>query len=194
MGQLSYSRHFLLLTGFTVSLGAVSFAHPPVGFAFTVALYGGLHATALVLALRKRAPLWRKSLFVAAAAGLCVLAVRTAVYVGQLSVMPGGDARFYWIAGDSAVLGAASYGILVGRLQFSRLAAWDLVIIAVGCLLATSAALFVLTRAHIQSPWVLAAAWWYAFSAGLWHFDRRSRVQGPTGELTCSGRTPSPRN
>jgi hypothetical protein len=44
------------------------------------------------------------------------------------------------------------------------------------CVLATSLAFFARTHAELLGGWWLAAAWWFAFSGGLWYFDTRGNA------------------
>jgi hypothetical protein len=150
------------------------------------ALYGALHASALVLALRMRQPFWRRCVFIFAAAGLSLLTLRAGpVGMRLFGALPGNGA-FYAALGVSAAMGAAAYGILIRLFGLCALTVISIVVIAAGCVLATYGAVFTLTHFHSLGRWWLAVFWWYAFSGGLWY-------QGLSGDRTCSRRTPTPR-
>jgi hypothetical protein len=168
----------LLLAGFGVWLGIT--ARPPLSdnLSASSVLYGALHASALVFALRARQPFWRKCLFIVAAAGLTLAALRVGMGEMQLSatLAPGmlsGYAALYAAVGFSAATGAVAYGILIRLFGMYRLTMRSLAMISLGCLLATYIALFILVHVHALGRWWLAVLWWYAFSGGLWYYDRR---------------------
>jgi hypothetical protein len=178
--HLFYRRHFLLLTVFGICVITASLAHATLDLLLSFAVYGALHAAALVLALRVAEPFWRKCVFVAVAAVLCVLTVRIGVYAGRWLAISTAGAGLYLLFGLTSVIGAAAYGILVAAFGFAQLTARSLAAIAAGCLFATTIAVFSLLRAHFLGPWWLAVLWWYAFSAGLCCFDGSAQRPIPT--------------
>jgi hypothetical protein len=137
------------------------------------ALYGGFHALALVIALRARQPLWRTALFVGVAAAISVLTLQAGLHVLQLLGGLPGNFRLYAALGCAAMLGALAYGILIRQLKMYPLRASALALISLGCVAAAYVGFFTLARGHTLGRWWLAVLWWYAFSAGLWYFDRR---------------------
>jgi hypothetical protein len=191
VGYFSYPRHFALLVFFGVMSAVASRLHLPSDLSISFALYGALHASALVLALRTSHPIWQKGLFVVIAAGLCIITFRVGMFGRSLFGTLPGHLGLYIALGFSAVLGALSYGALIRSLGMFAMTLGSLAAISLGCMLATFVALFTGTHFHFLGPWWLAVLWWYAFSGGLWYFDL---PQGQSGERTCSGRTPSPRN
>jgi hypothetical protein len=170
-----YKRHFLLLTGFAVCIGAASLAHLALDLSVAFALYGALHATAMVLSLRAPVPAWRQCAFVVIAAGLAVVAVRVGVYAGRWLIIPGTAAGLYGSFALASVMGALAYGIVATLSGYARLTPTSLAAIALACAAATAGAVFILVHAHFLGPWWLAVLWWYAFSGGLWYFDRAPR-------------------
>jgi hypothetical protein len=173
MNHFLYTRHFLLLACFSVFLGVVSRLHLTGSFPVSFALYGSLHASALVLALRARQAIWRKCLFIVIAASLSVMTLRFGIIGRQLSGTPPGIVGLYSLLGLSAVIGAVTYGILIRLFGMYALTRGSLAAIAVGCMLAAFVALFTVSHFHFLGPWWFAVLWWYAFSGGLWYFDQR---------------------
>ena len=150
--DLHYARHWLLLGCFTVVLAVLNRLHlfdrPFASFA----MYGALHALALVLALRSPKPLCRKCLFVAIAA-----------FLSMVTLCVG-------IAGRPRAL---TYGILI-RLCWVRTLTWGwLATISSSCMLATFLAFFTLNQFPLLGRWWLAALWWYTLSGGLWLCEKR---------------------
>jgi hypothetical protein len=173
MNHLFYRRHFALLACFSVLIGVIGGLHLAPNIYASFAMYGALHAAALVLALRSRHSIWRRCWFVAAGAALSVLALRVGTLAGQLTGIGPGNINFYWLLGLSAATGAVAYGLSIRLFGFHALTLPALAAIAAACLLATCIGAFSVTHIHFLGPWWLAVIWWYAFSAGLWHFDPR---------------------
>jgi len=170
-----YPRHFLLLICLSVLVAAAPRPNASSGLNASFALYGALHASALALTLRARRPIWQKCLFVAIAAGLCVITLRVGVVGRHLSETLPGNAGLYAALGFSAVAGALIYGILVRLFWISAMSSASLAIISLSCLLAAFAALFTGTHFRVLGPWWLAVLWWHAFSGALWYCDRRHK-------------------
>jgi hypothetical protein len=170
---LNYSRHFSLLTAFaalTYLLSRVSF---PASLAVAFALYGALHATALVLSIRVPLPVGRSGLFIATAAVLSASILHLGILGEHLSAgMPAGLGT-YVVLGFASVTGAVTYGISIRVFRLYRLSAATLSTISLGCLSAACLALFTLSRFPFLGPWWLVVLWWCAFSGGLWFCDRR---------------------
>jgi hypothetical protein len=172
VGHFLYPRHFLLLSCLSVLLAVIPRPHLSSDLNVSFALYGALHASALMLTLRARQPLWRKCLFVAVAAGLSVMALRVGILCRHLSATLTGNTGLYPALGFSAVTGALIYGILIRLFGISAITLGSLAAIALGCMVAAFVALFTGSQFHF-GPWWLAVLWWLAFSGGLWYFDRR---------------------
>jgi len=167
-----YSRHFFLLAcavGLIMVIDRVHlFAEP---FVPTFALNGMLHAVTLAGTARERQPLWRRCAFVAVAATLSVLTF----YIGRvvlhaLSGLPF-SAQVYYVLGVCAGTGAITYGFLIRTFWLPNIAPRAILAIAMGCALATCAALFIRSFFYGLDGWWLASAWWFAFSGGLWYCD-----------------------
>jgi hypothetical protein len=173
MDHFRYPRHFLLLTCFSIFLGILSRHHFLSDLVVSFALYGALHAAALVLALRARHPMGKKFLFVAIAACLSALTLHVGLVGIHLAGTLPGNVGLYTVMGFSALTGAVSYGVLVRIFRMFELNAVSIAVIAVGCTLATYIAAYTLAHSHFLGRWWLAVLWWYAFSAGLWYYDRR---------------------
>ncbi|MDP9008369.1 MAG: hypothetical protein M3N91_06625 [Pseudomonadota bacterium] len=174
MGHLYYFRHFGVLAAATVILfllGHWSLLKDALIVSF--AINGALHASALVLTLRAPESLRRKASFVAIAVALSVLTL----YVGIIglvlfAVLPATE-RLYVVLGVCALSGAITYGSLIRLFWMRNLSSRLILAMSVLCLLATSLAFFARTYTELLGSWWLAAAWWFAFSGGLWYFDTR---------------------
>jgi hypothetical protein len=169
-----YARHFLLLAGFSIVVAVMTWLHLLTDLNACFAVYGALHASALVLAIRAIQSLWRGCLFVAIAAALSIMALRVGLLGGHLSAALPGNAALYVVLGFSAATGALAYGISIRLFGFAELTLGGLALIAAGCVLAAFVALFTLSHSHSIGRWWLAVLWWYAFSIGLWFCDRPS--------------------
>jgi hypothetical protein len=168
-----YPRHFLLLTCSSILLGVMSRLHFSSDLSVSFALYGALHASALVLAFRARHPIGQKCLFIAIAAGLSALTLHVGIVGIHLTGTLPGNVGLYTVVGFSALMGAVSYGVLIRIFRIFELNALSIAVIAVGCTLATYIAAYTLAHSHFLGRWWLAVLWWYAFSGGLWYYDRR---------------------
>ena len=173
MSHFFYPRHFALLACFSVLIGVISSLHLVHDISAAVAMYGALHASALIFALRSRHAIWRKCSFIAIAAALSVLALHVGTSAGQLTGVGPGNVNLYWLLALSAATGAVTYGLSIRLFGIRALTLPALAAIAATSPLATCIGGFTLTHFHFLGPWSLAVVWWHAFSAGLWYFDRR---------------------
>jgi len=189
LGRFRYPLHFLLLACFGVLLIAMTWLHFATDLSVSFALYGALHASALIIALRAHHPFWRNCIFIGAAAGLSAMTLHVGIAAAHWLGTSGGNAALYAALGLSALTGAATYGVLIRLCGVFELSARALAVMCANCMLAAYAAFFTLAHFHFLGRWWLAVLWWYAFSGGLWYFD----TQRLSGERTCSGRTPRPR-
>jgi hypothetical protein len=189
LDRFRYPLHFLLLACFGVLLIAMTRLHFATDLSVSFALYGVLHASALVIALRAHHPIWRICIFIGAAAGLSAMTLHVGMAAAHWLGTGGGNVSLYAALGLSAVTGAATYGVLIRLCGIYELSARALAVICLNCMLAAYAATFTLAHFNFLGRWWLAVLWWYAFSGGLWYCDD----QRLSGERTCSGRTPRPR-
>jgi Flp pilus assembly protein TadB len=173
MDHFRYPRHFLLLACCGLLLCLITALHLSTNVTASFALYGALHASALVLALRARQGPWRTCLFIAMAAVLSAMTLRAGIFAGQLSGALPGNATLYAVLGFSAATGAVTYGLLIRALGIYAFTSTEFAGISIGCILAACASFFILSHFHSLGRWWLAVAWWCAFSGGLWYFDRR---------------------
>jgi hypothetical protein len=114
------------------------------------------------------------ALFVGVAAVISVLTLQAGLLALQLLGSLSGNFRLYAALGFAAMLGALAYGILIRQLKMYPLPASALALISLGCVAAAYVGFFTLAHGHALGRWWLAVLWWYAFSAGLWYFDRRA--------------------
>ncbi len=171
-GRLHYSRHFALLACIAAGILAVRWRFA-LGAAAWFALYGALHAAALVASARDRQPWWRWSLFVALAAGLAMSVAGIGLYgmrfVGKLPGVAGGAA----LLGIASLLGALTYGILIRRFRFAEFPPRALAATSAACALTTLAVLRTVGHPPVTGALWVTIAWWFTFSAGLWYHERR---------------------
>lgn len=168
-----YQRHFVLLTCFSVLVATEGRPLLAGNVSFCIAVYGTLHALALMLALRARQPPWRMTLFIVMAAALSVVNLQAGFIVLRLFGGLHANAALYSALGFSAMIGALAYGMLIRQFKFCDLPAAALAMISGGCLAAAYLALFLLAHFQALGRWWLAVLWWYAFSGGLWYWERR---------------------
>jgi hypothetical protein len=179
--RFRYPLHFSLLACFGLLLIAMTRLHLATGLSLSFALYGALHAAALVIALRASHPIWRKCSFIIAAAALSAMTLHFGIIAEQLIGTGRGNAALYAVLGLSGATGAAAYGILIRLSKIYELTARSLAVLCGNCMLATCAAFLTLARFHSLGRWWLAVLWWYAFSSGLWYFDRRNNQRAIPG-------------
>ncbi len=157
-------------------------AIPGIGREF--ALYGALHAVALVFSVRgaaRRCAL-RGLLFVAGAALLAMSTARLGLYGWHVlsalgAAVRGEPAAPGCVLAASAALGALAYGALLRALLMNRsgrggrFGSRPLGATALGCAAATAASFALCRRFGVGSALWLAIPWWFAFSGGLWWAD-----------------------
>jgi hypothetical protein len=174
---LRYPRHFLLLACFSVLIGVMSRLHALGDLSISFALYGALHALALVLAVRGHPTIWGKCLFIVFAAALCALTFRFGAAAKELFGAVPGNVAFYSLLGLCSVIGAASYAILIRLSGLYVLTITEFAAIAAGCVLAAFVSLFTASHFHVLGAGWFAVLWWFTFSGGLWYFDRPPRSE-----------------
>jgi hypothetical protein len=189
LDRFRYRLHFLALACFGVLLIAMTRLHFAINVSVCFALYGALHASALVIALRDHHSIGRNCIFIAAAAGLSAMTLHVGIATAHWLGPRGGNVALYTALGLSAVTGAASYGVLIRACGIYELTARALAVICLSCMLAAYAAMVTLAHFRFLGQWWPVVLWWYAFSGCLWYLDN----YGFFGERTCSGRTPRPR-
>jgi hypothetical protein len=177
MAHFNYPRHFRLLPAGVIVLFLAShwelFSEP---FIPTFAISGALHASALVLALRNPQNPWRIGLFVAIAAVLSVFTLYVGILGLQLFAVLPADERLYMTLGLCAASGAITYGSLIRLFWMKKFSSRSVLAIAIVCIPATFLAYFIRGYFPFLGGWWLAAAWWFAFSCGLWYFDTHPRT------------------
>jgi hypothetical protein len=184
IARLNFRRHFVLLAcafAVIVILAQLDF-FGTAALLPDAAIYGALHAIAFTGALDVPATLSRKSLFIASAAVLDVAALYIGILsLGLLSATPLGIAmRAYFALGISAMAGAICYGLLIRYFWLRELTPRPIAQISLGCLGATLLALLLQQLIGVTGLWALAAAWWCAFSCGLWIFGRAHALRTHT--------------
>ncbi len=174
MGHFVYRRHFAVLFGVVGVLVATSRWRPSLGINATFAVYGALHALALVASLRKRGSLVRRTLFVAGAGAIsgasAFLGLEAVHYVGSVPVL----VRSMSVLGLASGFGAVCYALLIRRCWTPHLSHHAVLAIVCACILATEfVVVFGLLPKTADGLW-FAALWWFAFSLTLSHQDCRA--------------------
>jgi hypothetical protein len=172
MGHFYYSRHFGALGAATVVL--FSSSHWDLisdSLIISFAINGALHACALVVALRSRQSLLRKSCFVALAAALSVFTMYVGIMGLVLFAAVPGNERLYAVLGLCSLSGAITYGSLIRLFWIRNFSSRLILAMAFLCVLATSLGFFAKTHTDFLGGRWLAAAWWFTFSAALKFFD-----------------------
>lgn len=173
--MFNYARHFGLLA---LLATALAIAGPSTGLAAQFALYGALHAVALVLSLRAGggfAPA-RRLLFVAIAAMLALSTARLGLFGLHVASGVGGWFGPFAVVAACAALGALAYGALISA-SMALIDPTSLAAISLGCAAATSAS-FAVTRAlHGARVLWLVIPWWFAFSGLLCYAGRYAHLK-----------------
>ncbi|MEP6883561.1 MAG: hypothetical protein ABJC66_02315 [Gammaproteobacteria bacterium] len=161
----------MLLTCFGAAAAVATRLWPANDVSLSFALYGALHALALVLGLRTRQTLWRMALFIGVAAALSVLTLQAGFMAFKWFANLPGNSGLYAALGFAAMLGALAYGLSIRQFKMYEFPAGSMMLISLGCVAAEYGALFTLAHFHALGRWWLAVLWWYAFSAGLWYHE-----------------------
>ena len=168
---VAYPRHFILLASVTAALAMTDRWHEGQGAVATLGLYGGLHSTLIVAALREQQALRRKLGFILIAAGLAMLCALIGLSVGhRLGAVLGVGAPAVILTLSSG-LGAASYGLLIRRFWSRDLSIRKQCWVTLCCGTATLAALPSGVYLHIVGVGWFAMVWWWSFSIALWYHD-----------------------
>jgi hypothetical protein len=173
---LNYARHFSLLTAFAALTCVSSRLSFPASLSVAFALYGALHATALLLGFRVPPPMGRSIPFVVTAAILSAMMFHLGILGTHVSARTPGGAGPYVVLGVASAGGALTYGLSIRMFGLYRLTAAALSMISLVCVSASCLSLFTLTLFPFLGPWWLAVFWWHAFSGGLWFCDRRQEA------------------
>jgi hypothetical protein len=105
------------------------------------------------------------------------------LYVGIIglvlfAVLPGNE-RLYVVLAVCSLSGAITYASLIRLFWMRKFSSRLILAMSIVCLLATSLAFFARTYADFLGGWWLAAAWWFAFSGGLWYVDTHGKGTTP---------------
>jgi hypothetical protein len=170
---VDYARHFgllaLLCAGF-----AIAPKHAGLGIGAQFALFGALHAAALVLSIRPAAGCVpaRRILIVALAAVLALGNARLGLLGLQAASQVVGPFGPLAVVAACAALGALAYALLISA-SMERIECAALAAISLGCAAATASSFAVARAVHGAGVLWLVIPWWLAFSALLWHAGHR---------------------
>jgi hypothetical protein len=176
--MLYYAPHFILLSCVAAVLAATNRWNSAPGAVASFGVYGALHSSMVAVTLRTSQPLWRKLLFVAIASSLSMLSVSLSYFASRLIGRLPGMAGSALLLALSSGLGAASFSFLVHRYFAADLARHALASITLGCVAATLAVFWSGIYLRGGGLW-FAAFWWFAFSTGLWYYDRQRVPKRP---------------
>jgi hypothetical protein len=168
-GLLHYGWHFGLLAAVAAVLATTSPWRPMLGMVGWFGIYGALHSSMVAVTWRGRLSPMRRLLFIGMATALSMLSGLAALYASRRG--------WWWGAGPvvplvlCSSLGAATYGALL-RWFGAQLPLRALATLPLGCVLATLAVLGSGVYRY-GGTGCFAAAWWFAWSLGLWFEDER---------------------
>ena len=171
MKYFNFKRHFLLLAVAIIVLGCLSLLPLYDDALFASGVNGALHALTLVASLQVSETVFRKSMFVAIAAGLSILTL----YIGiislvALSILPDAQ-RLPAVIVIGALCGAITYGSLVRIFWVRGIRSRVILGLAAVCAGATLIGYVLKLRFDLPGMWWLAAIWWLAFSLCLRFFS-----------------------
>lgn len=170
--SLYFSRHFGLLACILAVLAATAPWRPAFSAVTWFGFYGALHAAAVVLTWRGRGPTWRRLGFVVTAILLSMLSSAVSLYLTRHSARLAAMGPALPLALSSG-LGAATY-VVCFRWLGAVLPRVAYVLLPALCMVATEAMLAGGMYGY-GGGLVFAAAWWMAFSLGLWFLQGRGR-------------------
>jgi hypothetical protein len=174
---MHYARHFTLLACIAALLAIIGPSRVATRADSAFALYGALHAFALVVSLRSHKPLWRQILFIAVAGLLCAAMVRLGFYGARVAGKLPDPEGPLTLVGILSALGALAYGILIRQFLKHPLALDALAITSLACMSATLAAFAAAAHFQVRNGLWVAVPWWFAFSACLWYYGDRRRLK-----------------
>jgi hypothetical protein len=178
---LKFKNHFLWLGAAVLLIAVLDLANlfrEPYLPSF--AMYGALHALALILAMPgPRHSTGRKILFVGCAAALNV----AVLYAGIICLEALGNVlaalRLYLALAICALFGAIAYGFLIRCFWWPEFRPRSIAQTAFGCMAAAVIGMGIQNLTQAFGNWWLVTVWWLAFSAGLWGADRRTHSLRP---------------
>lgn len=181
---LKFKEHFLWLAAAVLLIAALDLANlfrEPYLPSF--AMYGALHALALILAMSgARHSTGRKILFIGCAAALNV----AVLYAGIICLEALGNVlaalRLYLALAICALFGAIAYGFLIRFFWWPEFRPRSIAQTAFGCMAAAVIGMGIQNLTQPFGNWWLVAVWWLAFSAGLWGADRRTHSLRPQAD------------
>ncbi len=176
MDLLNYKRHFLLLAGVASASSVTSGWTRALGPIGSGAVYGALHAAALVLTLRSAPALWLRGVFVLVAALQSAVAVSLALAVGRVSSVLLGSEHPALLLAVCAGIGALGYAMFIRAAFQITLSPAAVSSIALGCVASDLVVLSARLYLHGGVVW-FAIVWWFALSLGLWCQEARCRVR-----------------
>jgi hypothetical protein len=168
---MDFARHFGLMACIVAVLAATNAWRPAFGAVVWFGVYGALHSSAVALTWREPQPLWRLLAFVGIAVALSMVSAALSLYAARHSVRLSAMGPALPLALSSG-FGALGYAVAF-RWLGARLSRGAYLLLPVGCIVATSMILATGVYRFGGGLW-LAAAWWLAFSAGLWFSQGRS--------------------
>jgi hypothetical protein len=178
---LNYAQHFAFLGCFMAAIAVAGPRFGPGAIGSQFALYGSLHAAALVLSIvgPVRPSGGRRLLFIALAAILALSTARLGVLALHVVGSPDSGGPFAILA-VCASLGALAYGLSIRGVLATPggigtgLSLRSVAVTALCCAAAAPASYAVSRALHAVGVLWLVAPWWLVFSCGLWCADSRA--------------------
>jgi len=158
--------HFALLSAAALLVVASPWRIAPA-LAAEFALFGACHACSVAVSVQPRVPLFRRVLFVAAAALLSLSTARCGLYGIQVAAKLNPTAAPLVVLVAMAVLGALAYATLIRLALDYPMPSGSPALIAAACAIVTIAAYSVCRHYRVFGGAWLAIPWWFAFSLSL---------------------------
>jgi hypothetical protein len=183
MSDVSFKRHFalLLFAALVLTLWFEPIVNAiPIGRPFSsLGVYGLLHASAWVLAVRK-ASLLRRLSFVAVATGLGMAVFFSPVILYPVADIVRGTDPFVTIWGSASAVGACVYWVAMRAFWLPQLRVWSLVQTVLMCVIATFVTLksggeqdlSATSLSDVPPVDFLTLFWWFAFSSSIFISNR----------------------
>lgn len=168
-------RHGVVLGAVALCFIAARHAQVYVAAPASFMMYGAVHASTLLAALREHPPSWQMLVFVVAAGVLSLASAELGMHALHLLGGTPGQSGARLVLSLAALVGALGYAALIRVFWMPHLTGRSIAGIGVLCVLATLATSLLGISVIGGGGVAIAVSWWCAMSAGLCHVDRVRR-------------------